>query len=81
MENATRRIPYALKLLEVALSRERANLFEFEGNLTSTDPMVVRQARGSIGSCQSRVGQLETALLDLVPPVPKQTEEVAVKIE
>jgi len=80
MENATRKIPCVLRLLEDRLSKERKNLAEWEGNLRSDDPLVVRQASANIASNQSRIEQYETALEEL-SPTPKQTEEVAVKIE
>jgi hypothetical protein len=80
MENATRRIPCVLRLLEDRLSKERKDRVEWERNLRSDDPMVVRQARSNVESNRSRIEQYEAALEDL-SPTPKQKEQETVKIE
>jgi hypothetical protein len=54
-----RPMPYVAKLLRERLLNEEKSLEFFEKNLTSTDPLVVRQAEGSIPSNQHRVGELK----------------------
>lgn len=67
MENATRKIPYIIKLLEDTLSKERKNLDFWNKSLVSDDALIVKQAQGNISSNQERVRQAEEALLDLWP--------------
>jgi hypothetical protein len=76
MENAVRRIPCVLRLLEDRLSKERKDLAEWNRHLTSNDKFIIRQANSNIASNQSRIEQLELALADLVPPVKKEENEV-----
>lgn len=80
MENASRKIPCVLRLLEDRLSKERKEREEWNRHLQSEDPLVVRQANSNIASNQSRIEQYELALEEL-SPAPKQTEAEAVKIE
>lgn len=58
-------MPYVAKILREKLSMEEKNLKFFENNLTSCDPIVVRQANGSIPSNKNRVEELQNALVFL----------------
>ncbi len=55
-------MPYVAKLLREKLLMEEKNLEFFEKNLSSQDPLVVRQANGSIPSNKNRVEELQNAL-------------------
>jgi len=55
-------MPYVAKLLRERLLMEERNLEFFEKNLSSSDPMTVRQANGSIPSNKNRVEELQNAL-------------------
>lgn len=55
-------LPYVAKLLRDKLLQEENSFLFFENGLLSNDPLVVRQAQGSISSCQSRINELKTSL-------------------
>lgn len=55
-------MPYVAKILREKLSLEEKNLTFFENNLSSKDPLIVRQACGSIPSNKNRVDELKNAI-------------------
>jgi len=68
MENAKRKIPFIISLLEKTFSKETKNLEEWNRLLVSSkDPLVIRQAKGNVSSNKDRTIQLEAALLELYP--------------
>jgi len=70
------KFPYSVKLLEEELSINQKELDFWNKNLSNTDPLVVRQAKGNVGGCESRIKDLTEGILMLRPAqVEKTTEE------
>ena len=70
------KIQYSIKVLEDALSKNRRELAFWKSNLTSSDALIVRQAEGNIGSCETRIADLETGLAILCTPKEEPKKEV-----
>jgi hypothetical protein len=62
------KIQYSVKLLEEQLSKNKRELEFWKSNLSSKDPLVVRQAQGNIGGCETRIEDLTAGLAILNPP-------------